>query len=269
MARQTLRRDYEASPDRTSLEAAWAQGPVVFAIEGGRIEGVLTDRSNCFNLNSLVVEEGRGVYRANAQAAAELTTLAAALEVPARDAARLAAAAADWADSDDAPSDRGAEDFDYAAAEPPYRAANTLFAEVEEVRALDGVDEAVFRALRPWLCAYPGTQAATLNVNTLRPEDAALLATVLGGALSLEEARDVIEDRPAGGWPSVEEFWAVEEIAAIAGEGPAHDRVALTSTFFQLDARVYYNGAYAESTSLLSRVGGAVSVARRRIGAAE
>jgi general secretion pathway protein K len=269
LARQMLRRDFEASPERTTLDAVWARGPAVFPIEGGRIEGVVTDRSNCFNLNSLALPDERGRYGINPEARDELQALAAALEAPAGDAAQLAASAADWVDANDVPDGRGAEDFDYALAAPPYRAANTLFAEVEEARALLGVSEPVFRAVRPWLCAYPDTSPARLNVNTLRAEDAPLLSALFAGALTTEAARDLIESRPAGGWTTLEEVWAEEPLAAVAASEGANGRLALTSAFFQLDARVYYNGAYAESTSFLAQTGGVVRVVRRRIGAAE
>jgi general secretion pathway protein K len=268
LARQTLRRDYEASPERTTLEAPWARG-VAFEIDGGRIVGALVDRANCFNLNALALADERRGYVANPETRAELVALAHALGVHPADAERFAAAASDWIDRDESPIGRGAEDFDYAGLEPPYRAANTLFAEVEEARALAGLGEDVFRALRPHLCAYPDTSPAVLNVDTLRAEDAALLVALLGEALSLDAARDVIAERPAGGWASAEEFWALEAMRAIAVEEAARERIAVTTGYFELRAQVFYRDAYAETASLMRRSGPVVSVLHRRIGGGE
>jgi general secretion pathway protein K len=268
LARQILRRDYEASPTRTTLDAPWGQ-PVSFPIDGGIMEGVILDRANCFNVNSLVVHSERRGYTGDPERRAELQRLAVALGLDQSDAERFAAAASDWIDGDESPIGRGAEDFDYALLEPPYRAANSLFAEVEEARALAGVGEDVFRALRRHLCAYPDTAPARLNVNTLHAEDAALLVALFGDALTLDAAKDVIAERPAGGWTSVEEFFALDRVREIALAEGLRNRVALTTDYFELEARVAYREAYAESVSLLQRTGGAVSVKRRRIGGGE
>src|SRR5262249_38079325 len=152
----------------------------------------------------------------NPDAQEELQRLGEALRVSSGDAERLAAVAADWIDEDEAPIGRGAEDFDYAALNPPYRAANTLFAQVDEVRALAGVSEGLFRAMRPYLCAHPTSDASQLNVNTLRSEDAPLLVAALGEKLEIDAARDLIGERPAGGWPDAQSFFLSERLKDIA-----------------------------------------------------
>jgi general secretion pathway protein K len=269
LVRQALRRELAASPDRTTLDAPWAKGPVVFPIDEGRIEGLVTDRSNCFNLNSLVTQDHQKGYVVNPDARDELVALAVAVGVDPGEAAQLAAVAADWIDSDDAPGQGGAEDFEYSTLSPPYRAANTLFGEVEEARALKGVGEKLFLALRPTLCAYPSTTPAKLNANTMQAEDAPVLAALFKGALTVEAARDVIAERPAGGWAKLDDFWATGQLSTIKVDSSARGRIVLASTFFQLSARVYYSGAYAESESLLAQSSGGVSVVRRRLGAAD
>lgn len=269
LARQIVRRDHEADAARTTRDGLWARQGVGFPTDGGRIEGAIADRSNCFNLNSLAAATDRRLYEASPEAKAELERLARALDLGAGDAERLAAAAADWIDSDSSPSGRGAEDFDYAAMDPPYRAANAPFAEVEELRALAGVTEATVRLMRPYLCAHPDSSPSTLNANTLRPEDAPLLVAALGGKLPLSAARDLIADRPSGGWPSLEAFWADERLAEIAFEEDERSRVGLTTRYFELAARVEHHGATAEGTSLLQRNGTVVTVVSRRIGSGE
>jgi general secretion pathway protein K len=268
LALQVLRRDFEESPDVTTLEAAWARGPAVFDTDDGRIEAVIADRSNCFNLNSLATPAGERGRVADPAAVAELAALIVALGGAPADARRFAAAAADWIDRDESPLGGGAEDFDYAGLEPPYRTANAPFVEVEEVRALFGVDELMFRALRPYLCAYPDPAPAVLNVNTLKAEDAALLATALGGVLDVEAAADAIAARPAAGWGSLDEFWSVEVVRAVAIPEAARHRVAVTSRYFALDARVFHRDAYVEATSFLHRSGPTVRVLWRRLGGA-
>lgn len=269
LARQIIRRDHEADGTKTTRDGLWAQSGVNFPTDGGRIGGVIQDRSNCFNLNSLVVDGGRRGLVANPDAQAELQRLAEALRVGSGEAEQLAAAAADWIDSDEAPLGRGAEDFDYAALDPPYRAANAPFAQVDEVRALAGVSEGVFRALRPLLCAHPTSEPSKLNVNTLRPEDAPLLVAVLDGKLELDAARDLIAERPAGGWSDGASFFLAERLTEIAFDGAVRDRIGVSTRYFELDARVEHRGAVADGATLFERNGTVLTIVSRRIGGEE
>jgi general secretion pathway protein K len=266
LARQIIRRDHEADGTRTTRDGLWARAGVSFLTDGGRIGGSILDRSNCFNLNSLGVLDGRRGYTANPETQAELQSLAEALDVDGGDAERLAAAAADWIDGDTSPRGRGAEDFDYQMLDPPYRAANAPFTEVEEVRALAGVSERTFRVMRPYLCAHPTAEPSRLNVNTLRDEDAPLLVAVLGGKLDLDAARDLIAERPAGGWIDAPSFWSSERFKDIAVEDAVRERIAVATRYFELDARVEHRGAVAEGATLFERTGAVVTVVSRRIG---
>ena len=54
--------------------------------------------------------------------------------------------------------------------------------------------------LRPWLCALPVTDLAPINLNSLRPDQAPLLAMLAPGQLDLDRARAIIVERPSGGW---------------------------------------------------------------------
>jgi general secretion pathway protein K len=269
LARQIIRRDHEADTLRTSRDGLWAQSGVNFPTDGGRIGGVILDRSNCFNLNSLVADGGRRGLVARPEGLAELQLLGEALEIRGGDAEQLAAAAADWIDENDAPLGRGAEDFDYAALDPPYRAANALFVQVDEVRALADVSEATYRTLRPYLCAHPTTEPSKLNVNTLRPEDAPLLVAALGGKLELDAARDVIAERPAGGWSDAAAFFMSERLKEIAFDAETQDRIAVGTRYFELNARVEHRGAAADGAALFERSGSVVTVVSRRIGGVE
>ena len=59
---------------------------------------------------------------------------------------------------------------------PSPRTANTLFADPGELAALVGMNPEIMARLRPWLCALPTTELSPININTLLPEQAPLLA---------------------------------------------------------------------------------------------
>src|SRR3546814_16200084 len=92
-----------------------------------------------------------------------------------------------------------------------YLPANGKMADVSELRAVRGVTPKIYARLRPWICALPVTDPVKLNVNTLAPEQAPLVAMMLPGAITIAEARAVLAARPAGGYGSSVRFWAASD----------------------------------------------------------
>lgn len=209
------------------LDAATANPPTgrfTLPLAGAGATAELADATGCFNLNSLVV--GRlGQTLPRFAAVAQFGRLLVALDIGAAEADHLAAATADWIDSDDIALPGGAEDAVYARAGTPYRTAGALMAETSEWRAVAGVTAAVYARARPYLCALPTTDATPVNVNTLTPAQAPVLAALAGRPLTV--ARDAIAERPAGGWPDVAAFWDSRALASVA---PPADSLAQTTT---------------------------------------
>ncbi|MBW6529536.1 type II secretion system minor pseudopilin GspK [Sphingomonas sp. RRHST34] len=188
--------------DRVALTGGWSGRPFGLPIPGGSATARVTDGGNCFNLNSLVLRAPDGSYAVNIESLQQFQRLARLLRVP--DGDRVAAAAADWIDSDDSPLPGGAEDNDYRG----YRTAGVLMADVSELRGVRGVTPEVYRVLRPYLCTLPLAQRNVFNVNTMLPEQAPLLAMLVGESLSVEAAQGVLLRRPPNGWSTVDQMWA-------------------------------------------------------------
>ncbi|MFZ4381041.1 MAG: general secretion pathway protein GspK, partial [Sandarakinorhabdus sp.] len=123
-------------------------------IAAGGARAAVGPGGNCFNLNSVALgPPGRSITRP--LGVEQLTRLLTTLDVPQDEAARIAAATADWIDIDQQPGPGGAEDPAYARAATPYRTASTLLAEVSEWRAVAGVTPAIYARARPFVCALP------------------------------------------------------------------------------------------------------------------
>lgn len=204
---------------------AWVQGPRQFEIENGALIGEVRDAQNCFNLNSLVQAAPRG-GTGDAEAAERFIALMEVLNIPSGDAQAITAQATDWIDSDNQPGARGAEDSQYAARTLPHRAANTLFVEREELLALPAVSRSYYAVLAPYVCALPTSDAVMLNLNTLRPEQAPLLAAALEDRLPLSDAALIISRRPTTGFQTVADFWADPLFAEM--DWPAEERPSFT-----------------------------------------
>lgn len=140
-----------AQIDRLSTRAAAQAGladleqrPLVFPIEHGMIRARLSDATACFNLNSVV--EGTGeLWQRRESGSRQFTALLRALDVPRLEADALVDSLVDWIDSDQAPGLAGAEDASYLARDPAYRTGGALLAEVTELRAISGFNDAIYR----------------------------------------------------------------------------------------------------------------------------
>ena len=232
--------------DRVALTGGWSGRPFGLPIPGGSATARVTDGGNCFNLNSLVVRAPDGSYAVNIESLQQLQRLARLLRVP--DGDRVAAAAADWIDSDDSPLPGGAEDSDYRG----YRTAGVLMADVSELRAVRGVTPEVYRALRPYVCTLPLAQRNVFNVNTLLPEKAPLLAMLVGESLSVEAAQGVLLRRPPNGWSQVGQMWAqLSTQSGGASQTSAQQSTSVKTVWFALQVDVTLGTAELHEQGLI------------------
>ncbi|WP_243450885.1 type II secretion system minor pseudopilin GspK [Sphingosinicella sp. CPCC 101087] len=253
-----------ARPDRTTLAGGWNGAVRHVALPGGGIARVsVSDGGNCFNINSVVEGDPRTRLVRRHSGVIEMVGLMQVLGVPEGDAHRIAEAAADWADSDSVPGPGGAEDAAYAAGAAPYRTANTLFADVGELRHLSGMTPEIMVRLRPWLCALPSAELSPININTLLPEQAPLLAMLAPGKLDVERARRILAGRPADGWESQLEFWQIEAMRDLEVPLDVELQLQLRTRWFALETRVEQMGAdFAETVLVDARLRPSRVVAR-------
>ncbi|SFP74384.1 type II secretion system minor pseudopilin GspK [Sphingomonas rubra] len=233
------------APNRVTLAGGWSGRPFGLPLtDGGVATARVTDGGNCFNLNGLVTEVAPGVYTAEPAQRVQFARLMRLVGVPALIAEQVAGAAADWIDSDDEQQVGGAEDSRYTGQGTGYRTAGTLMADVSELRAVAGVTPEVFAQLRPWICTLPVAAPSPINVNTLLPEQAPLLA-MMSQTVSVDVARRQLAKRPPQGWGDAGTVWA--GVAA----PPSSAQLAVTSGWFRLAIDVTTPGAQLEERALI------------------
>lgn len=242
-ARDILREDGRRSR-HDHLGEFWARGLRDYPAEGATLTGVLEDQQARFNLNNLA-PEGRA-------SAADIDLLGRLLARLGLDA-QLAVTLADWIDADRTPLPGGAEDAEYAQAEPPRRAANRPLRDLAELLQVRGFNAAVVERLGPWVTVLPGVTA--INVNTASEKVLAALLPDLDG----EAVKAVAAARP---FAELTDFYAVLPPATqIAGTPPA-----VSSRYFLLRLRVRLGEVRAEGEALLDRGSGLAEVIARRRG---
>lgn len=242
------------NPGRVTLAGGWSGAPVALPLPGGTAVARVTDGGNCFNLNGLVTQVAPGVFASNPVTRVQFARLMRLVEVPAQTAEQIAGGAADWIDTDAEQQAGGAEDGAYLGQDPGYRTAGTLMTDPSELRAVAGVTRDVYARLRPWICALPVPAAATINLNTLAPEQAPLLAMLAPDTVTTEAVQGALLRRPPAGWGSTGAFWS-----GIAGGGDTGG-TGVTSTWFRLRIDVtvgaieLHESALIDATTLPARL---------------
>ncbi|MGY3871211.1 GspK family T2SS minor pseudopilin variant ExeK [Aeromonas crassostreae] len=230
-----LAQDFKDDPKVVSLGQYWARKDGVFPVEDGTLKGEVRDLQGCFNLNSLsVARKGDGTDdEANPPYPVKVfRTLLTLLEVDEYEAVQLTDAVRDWTDSDTVlVSSYGAEDAYYEGLDPPYLPANQKMLGVDELRAVRGVGSALYARLVPYVCALPNDKLL-VNINTLAPEQAELLAALYLGKIGVDDARAVLSDRPRKGWQDKQEMTSLPALAAGAGLTGLNEALGVKSDYF-------------------------------------
>jgi len=239
------------NPDRVTLAGGWSGRPFGLPLPGGVATARLSDGGNCFNLNGLVTQAGPGLYRADPAQRALFVRLLTLVGVTATVAEQVAGGAGDWIDSDDQPQPSGAEDPTYLAQGQPYRTAGTLMADPSELRAVAGVTPDIYARVRPWVCTLPRAAASALNVNTLTPEQAPLVAMLFPGNLSVAAARQLLLRRPPQGWADPGALFAGAAAQGIVPDGSAAGNTAVRTVWFNLAVDVTLGPATVQETALI------------------
>ncbi|MBE0626872.1 MAG: type II secretion system minor pseudopilin GspK [Burkholderiales bacterium] len=218
------------------LGEPWALKLPPLPVENGELLGQIEDQQGLFNLNNLVVADGK----INAVQLAHFRSLLATLSLP----GELADALADWIDRDGEPQPRdGAEDAYYLSLDPPYLPANQPLIDVAELALVRGFDDNVRARLRPYATALPRVTA--VNVNTAPAE---VLAAVVEG-LDLGGAQLLIAQRDRAYFRSADDFLKrlPRGVEAAAGD------IGVSSNYFKATLRVTIGGAQARGVALLAR----------------
>jgi general secretion pathway protein K len=236
-------------PDKVTLEGGWSGTPFALPIPTGTATARVTDGGNCFNLNSLAIQTAPGIYAAYTPARLQFARLIRMVDPTARSPEGIAAAAADWIDSDEKPLDGGAEDDVYRGRSQPYRTANTLMSDPSELRAVAGVSREDYDKLRPWICALPDATPSKLDVNTLLPEQAPLIAMLRDG-LSVEAVRQGLLRRPPTGFNDTAGFWSQAALNSVSVDDAA-GQTAVKTIWFALKVDVTLGDARVEQTGLI------------------
>ncbi len=268
LATVAIEQSYKDS-DTINLSQVWALEEQTYPLDYGQLRGHIYDKQACFNLNVLNSIEPSSGSNSKPYLLRVWQTLLEELQVDSYQAEVIADSTREFIDGDNiVQSTYGAEDSYYESMSPAYMAANSLIAEPGELRAIQQVTGDVMLKVAPYVCVLP-TDDWRLNVNTLAPENAKLLAAMFSPNLSESNAKAVLKNRPFDGWASVDAFLAEAQIAATGDSiiDQAKGYLTVDSQYFELDVQVVVDEARVRLRSLFfSDNRETATVVRRRFG---
>lgn len=229
-----------------SVDEPWGQYAIQIPIDTNvGIQGQIDDLTARFNINSIVTNTGDS-SQVNAAALDRLRRILVSLEEVNPDL--VAEKFVDWIDQDNQVYQiKGAEDETYLLADPPYRAANTLFNDISELWLIDGMTRESFTELSELVTVLP-TPNASININTA---NARVLRAYIPG-LSIAEADRIVSARQElKGFKKPDDFLKLE---ALAGKkGIPVNELAISSHYFKVLIKAVFNDRTTRLAAILYR----------------
>lgn len=251
VAKDRLQADASGESKALSPDGDWHQ-PLETRGEDYTVVGQVEDAQDCFNVNNLLAVE-KVAQGQNPPAVPEKPRREQIVEqlltqsgLSQTNAEEVYLQLVDYLDGDTTTAKEGAETDAWAGVVPARQPANQMMRTIAEMTLLPAFPAAAYPKVSKLLCALPDA-ASKVDVNTLKPEQAALLAALFPGKLNEDDAVRLIESRPETGWESMETFSKALEQAfpQLKDDLPqVADYLSINSRYF----RVNYTGNTDELT---------------------
>lgn len=262
-ARQLLEEDL-ADSSADHFGELWAQAIPAMPVDGGMVNGCISDLQGRFNLNNFRVS-----YKTPEALNSELSgdessyakvwnSLLLYFEIPIFPG--RVEAIVDWLDDDSLKiGPEGAEEEDYAGQIPPQMIADSVMVEPSELASVVGYEVFEVQRLMPWITALPVAasspssveETTRINVNTASEE----LLLALSGDLDSQFRDAVLANRPFDDLQVFYNSLAYDfslPVADIQRRWP-DTLIGVSSNFFQLYIEVMLGEARIEVKSIIMR----------------
>ncbi|AYL05726.1 type II secretion system minor pseudopilin GspK [Enterobacter kobei] len=210
VVKDRLQSDASGESNALSPEGDWQQ-PLETQGEDYTVVSQVEDAQDCFNVNNLLAAEKPAQGQAqtavpekprNERIVEQILTQSGLSQSTAEE---VYLQLVDYLDGNTTTAKEGAESDAWAGVVPARQPANQMMRTIAEIKLLPAFPAAAYPKVSKLLCALPDT-ASKVDVNTLKPEQAALLAALFPEKLTEDDALRLIESRPESGWENMETF---------------------------------------------------------------
>ncbi|MCK7451473.1 type II secretion system minor pseudopilin GspK [Enterobacter chengduensis] len=251
VVKERLQSDASGESNALSPDGGWHQ-PLETQGDDYTVVSQVEDAQDCFNVNNLLAAEKPAQGQAqpavpekprNERIVEQILTQSGLSQTTAEE---VYLQLVDYLDGDTTTTKDGAETDAWAGVVPARQPANQMMRTISEIKLLPAFPATAYPKVSKLLCALPDS-ASKVDVNTLKPDRAALLAALFPGKMNEDDAVRLIESRPESGWENMEIFSkALEQtFPQLKDELPqAAELLSVNSRYF----RVNYTGNTDELT---------------------
>lgn len=210
VVKDRLQNDASGESKPLSPDGDWHQ-PLETQGDDYTVVSQVEDAQDCFNVNNLLALEKPAQGQAqsavpekprNERIVEQILTQSGLSQSTAEE---VYLQLVDYLDGDATTAKDGAETDAWAGVVPARQPANQMMRTISEIKLLPAFPAAAYPKVSKLLCALPDS-ASKVDVNTLKPEQAALLAALFPGKLTEDDALRLIESRTESGWENMETF---------------------------------------------------------------
>ncbi|WP_336212575.1 type II secretion system minor pseudopilin GspK [Enterobacter sp. P82] len=251
VVKDRLQADASGESKALTLEGDWHQ-PLETRGEDYTVVSQIEDAQDCFNVNNLLAAEkiaqGQNVPVTPKKSRKELIVEQLLTESGLSHSAaeEVYQQLVDYLDGDMTTAKEGTETDAWAGVVPVRQPANQMMRTIAEITLLPAFPATAYPKVSKLLCALPDS-ASKVDVNTLKPAQAALLAAMFPGKMNEDDALRLIESRPETGWENMEAFSKALERAF----PQLKDDLPQVAEFFSTNSR-YFRVNYTGNTDELT-----------------
>ena len=217
-----------------------------FETDGGIVTAKISDNSNCFNINALVIKNKKN-YIENKKSIDAFRKFMAFHSVDNNVIEEMIDQVIDWIDFDSDPRAYGLEDYFYSGPlnNPKEYTGRRLFFSVDELKGIPAFKKVDWKIIKNNFCSINTNSDLTLNLNTLNLDDSFLLSSLFPN-LTLSEAEYIIDTIPEEG---IENFNSLKALHPMKDFDAQYGNIKFSSSTFDLTTVITKNNFSSKSTS--------------------
>ena len=185
--------EYRFNSKKLSKNNPIINNQIYFNFDNTEIIGNISDASNCFNINSMVLLKD-GNYLENTQTTNAFRRLMNSFDIEDNLIEEIIDQIIDWIDRDSNPRAYGLEDYYYSGPlhNPREYSGMRLFISIDELKSIPAVKNIEWQIFKNHFCALPSNTSLSFNINTLTKKDDLLLSSIypnidIADAMPLED----------------------------------------------------------------------------------
>ena len=241
--------EYRFNSKKLSKNNPIINNQIYFNFDNTEIIGNISDASNCFNINSMVLSKD-GNYLENTQTTNAFRRLMNSFDIEDNLIEEIIDQIIDWIDRDSNPRAYGLEDYYYSGPlhNPREYSGMRLFISIDELKSIPAIKNVEWQIFKNHFCTLPSNTSLSFNINTLTKKDNLLLSSIYPN-IDIADAEYIIDNIPMEGFENNDNLQkAFPEFDFSLSYG----NIAFTSKIFKLNTIIKSDDFSASSQSIIN-----------------